>query len=119
MTSIEKVNILLLVNGMSGAELCRRIDVSTGVYSQWNKGRNEISKKNLKKIADVFNVSVIELLPDEENEKTATISGDGKQDQYVEQIIKMLPLLSAEGAKRAVYAVEQIISGSHTQGSQE
>lgn len=118
MTSIEKVNILLLVNGMSGAELCRQIGVSTGVYSQWNKGRNEISKKNLKKIADVFNVSVIELLPDEDNKKTAT-QGDGDYEQYVARITEMLPLLSAEGAKRAVYAVEQIISGSRTQDSQE
>lgn len=118
MTSIEKVNILLLVNGMSGAELCRRIGVSTGVYSQWNKGRNEISKKNLKKIADVFGVSVMELLPDEDNKNTATLS-DGKYRQYINQITEMLPLLSEEGAKLAVSAVEQIISGSRTQGSQE
>lgn len=64
MTSIEKLNRLLIENGMSGAELCRRINVSTGLYSQWNTGKHKIGPKNLKKVADVFNVNVAELLDD-------------------------------------------------------
>ena len=77
MKPIDKVNLLLLEHGMSGAELCREIGVSDGVYSQWNKGRSNISPKNLKKIADFFHVSVSYLLDDEDNKKTAT-DGDGK-----------------------------------------
>lgn len=39
MEIIDMINAKLRAAGMSGAELARRIGVSTGVYSQWRKGR--------------------------------------------------------------------------------
>ena len=64
MTSIEKINILLAQHGMSGADLERAIGVSNSVYSQWNTGATKPSRKNLKKIADYFQIDVTELLDD-------------------------------------------------------
>lgn len=64
MTSIEKINILLTQHGMSGADLERAIGVSNSVYSQWNTGATKPSRRNLKKIADYFQIDVTELLDD-------------------------------------------------------
>lgn len=61
-TSIDKINALLLKNGISGAELERSIGLSNSVYSQWNTGATKPSKKSLKKIADYFGIDVTELL---------------------------------------------------------
>ena len=69
MTTIEKINVLLSQNGMSGADLERALGLSNSVYSQWNTGTTKPSKKNLKRIADLFNIDVEELLPDPQKTK--------------------------------------------------
>lgn len=110
MTSIEKINILLIEHGMSGSDLCKAIGVSSGVYSQWNKRRNKISAKNLKKIADIFKVSVFTLYDDEE--KTATI-GDGKS--YVDQLKELIPTLTEQQAQDLLPTVLKIVSPQQIQ----
>lgn len=113
MSVIEKINILLKENGMSGADLCRAIGVSTGVYSQWNKGRNEISAKNLKKIADVFSISVSDLLGDEDNKKTAT-NGDGTD--AINKLMELIPTLTPQQAEFLLPQVQGLISSQPDQG---
>lgn len=37
MEVIDKINELLVINGLTGADLSRAIGLSSGAYSQWNK----------------------------------------------------------------------------------
>lgn len=74
MDSIAKINKLLVERGMSGAELSRRIGVTRSIYSQWNARKYKPSNKSLKKIAEVLDVPVSEILPDEDlPENTASV----------------------------------------------
>lgn len=114
MTSIDKINVLLIANGMSGAELCKAIGVSSGVYSQWNKKRNKVSRNNLKKIADLFHISVFDLLDDEEIEKTAT-SGDGKSD--LEHLLEIIPTLSEKQAHEVLSFLLEKVSAPQIEDS--
>lgn len=68
MDIIDMINARLRAAGMSGAELARRIGVSSGVYSQWNTKRTEPSNQNLIKIATVLNCEVKDLIPGSEEE---------------------------------------------------
>lgn len=76
MEIIDMINAKLRAAGMSGAELARRIGVSTGVYSQWNTKRTEPSNQNLIKIASVLNCEVEDLMPGSEEEPEALGSID-------------------------------------------
>lgn len=114
MSVIERINILLKENGMTGAELCRAIGVSTGVYSQWNTGRNEISAKNLKKIADFFSISVSDLLGDEDNKKTATPKGDGTKNA-IDRLMEEVPNLTLQQAEFLLPQVLGLISSQQDQ----
>lgn len=80
MTSIDKINALLLQSGKTGAELSRDIGLSNSAYSLWNTGSTKPSAKTLKKIADYFGVPVIDLLDDEKKEKFDT----PKENNFVE-----------------------------------
>ena len=94
---------------MSGADLCKAIGLSSGVYSQWNTKRNKISNKNLKKIADIFGISVMSLFDDnDENEKTAT-NGDGNK-KALEQLMEIIPTLTEEQAQILLPKVSEIVS---------
>lgn len=62
MEVIDKINELLAINGMTGADLSRAIGLSSGAYSQWNKRTTRPSNKTLKKIADYFGVTVSDIL---------------------------------------------------------
>lgn len=67
MRAIDKINVLLKEHGMTGAELMREIGIkSTGTYSQWNKGLSKVSNKNLKKVAEFFNVPVTAIMDDDD-----------------------------------------------------
>ena len=75
MDAIDKINQLLYVKGMSGAELSRIIGVSNSVYSQWNTKTTKPSRKSLLKVADALSVDVVDILPDEK-EKPLTDEGE-------------------------------------------
>ena len=62
MEVIDKINELLVINGLTGADLSRAIGLSSGAYSQWNKRTTRPSNKTLKKIADYFGITVSDLL---------------------------------------------------------
>ena len=88
MERIEKINAILAERGMSGAELCRLISASTGVYSQWNTGKSKPSNRTLKKIAEVLNVDISDLLADGENVQKNPVpqTGNGIDEDLTEMI---------------------------------
>ena len=71
MRTIDIIKKRMNAAGLAGAELSRKIGVSSGVYSQWNTGRSEPSPQNLAKIAAVLNCDVEDLLPGQEEEPEA------------------------------------------------
>lgn len=71
MRTIDIIKKRMNAVGLTGAELSRKIGVSSGVYSQWNTGRSEPSPQNLAKIAAVLNCDVEDLLPGQEEEPEA------------------------------------------------
>lgn len=79
MRSIDKINRILLLRGMSGADLLSMIGLSNGVYSQWNTGKTSPSKKTLLKIAEALNVSVDELMDDKDGKQRHTYKVVRKQ----------------------------------------
>ena len=64
MTQFEKIDILRQENGMSGAALMRELGLSRGTWTQWKQSLTKPNAANLKKIAELFNVSVKDLLGD-------------------------------------------------------
>ena len=84
MTMFEKIDSLRMAKGWSGAELTRQLGLkSRAVYSQWKQGLQKPSPENLKNMAELFGVSVFDLLDDESDKKTATISGDGYEPDTI------------------------------------
>lgn len=47
---------------MSGEQVARQIGVSVQTYYNWEQGRNEPGARKIKLLADLFGVSVDELL---------------------------------------------------------
>ena len=76
MDAIDKINAILSIKGMSGADLERKIGVSNSVYSQWNTKKAKPSNKSLTKVADALGVDVSEILPDNIKEPTAEVSSE-------------------------------------------
>lgn len=69
MRTIDKINYYLSKQGKNGAALCEFLGVSSGVYSQWNTGRTSPRKSKLPLIAEYLDVSVDDLMPDEDIKK--------------------------------------------------
>lgn len=70
MTQIEKITALMQEHGMSGAALMRALGLSRGTWTQWNQSQTKPKPANLKKIAELFNVSVKDLLDDSNDAPT-------------------------------------------------
>jgi transcriptional regulator with XRE-family HTH domain len=74
MDAIDKINAILSIKGMSGADLERKIGVSNSVYSQWNTKKAKPSNKSLAKVAEALGVDISEIIPDKKIEPAA-VSG--------------------------------------------
>lgn len=100
MTTIEKIDLYLVRRGMSGADLERAIGASNSVYSQWKSGKNGISKSNLKKIADFFEVDVSDLLPDQDQSvPSPSIPDISKNDSFTFAMHSLSPKISGKNKK--------------------
>lgn len=77
MDAIDRINAILKERGMSGADLSRKIGVSTAVYSQWNRKKTKPSNKNIARVAEALGVSVSDLTGEGQKEKPAPVSGSG------------------------------------------
>lgn len=114
MTTMDKINKLLIKHNMRGYQLTDAIGLSRGMYSLWNTGKCGISYWNLHKIAQYFNVTYESLLPDPsddemdemleemEKEKTPAQSNEGLSGLDQELIKTILSLSEAE--KASLYA---------------
>ena len=66
MKSIDKINMILLQKGMSGAELSIKAGLSNSAYSQWNTEKTKPTKKTLAKVAAALNVDITEIMDDDD-----------------------------------------------------
>lgn len=66
MTTIQRILKLLELRDITAAQLTREAGLTAGLISQWKKGAQKPSSKNLQKIADYFHVSVDYLLTGKE-----------------------------------------------------
>ncbi len=96
MDSIDKINFILKERGMTGAELSRRIGVSTAVYSQWNKKKTKPSNKSILKIAGVFEVPVWELFGDDDEQKEKPVTESDELEKYMDEFRPLLGQISSE-----------------------
>ena len=95
--------------GMSGAELSRLISLSTGVYSQWNTGKQKPSNRTLKKIAEVLDVDISALLAD--GEKMKKTSPSKMEDEVYEKYeIELITALRELPKSQRVNAANSVIS---------
>lgn len=116
MTSIEKINTLLLQRGITGADLSRAIGLSNGTYSQWNTGATKPSKKTLKNVADYFGVNVLDLVDDPEKEKPATES-DGQKEKF-DELKFILNQLDADNSETLKEYALFLLQRQKSQGGQ-
>ena len=94
---------------MSGAELSRLISLSTGVYSQWNTGKQKPSNRTLKKIAEVLDVDISALLAD--GEKMKKTSPSKMEDEVYEKYeIELITALRELPKSQRVNAANSVIS---------
>lgn len=66
MDTVSKIRTLLKQKGIAGYRMCSDIGLSNATFSQWNTGKTKPTEKNLRKVADHFNVPYETLLPDDE-----------------------------------------------------
>ena len=66
MKSIDKINMILMQKGMSGAEMSTKAGFSNSVYSQWNTGKTKPGKKSLVKAAAALEVNVENIMDDDD-----------------------------------------------------
>lgn len=72
---------LLLIKGLTTADVCRATGISQSTMSNWKKRGNDLSAKNAQKVADFLDVSVDYLMSGKEttkgwylNEETAELA---------------------------------------------
>lgn len=104
MDTIDKINYYLVKNGMSGADLERRIGVSNSVYSQWNTRTTKPSKKSLIKVAEALRVPLEDLLPD--NEKSPAKNNGEAENAIDEKLIEIIRSFDLETKKAWLQIME-------------
>lgn len=62
MTPFDRICLLIKDNNTSGAKMAKDLGFSSGLFSQWKSGKQQISQKKLEQIADYFGVTVDYLL---------------------------------------------------------
>lgn len=106
MDAIDKINAILSIKGMSGADLERKIGVSNSVYSQWNTKKAKPSNKSLAKVAEALGVDISEIIPDKKIEPT-TVSGS----ELTEEEVKFLEWFRSQATEKDKALVRMIVEG--------
>ena len=65
MTVGEKIRVLRTNNNMSQATLANRLPISEDAVQKWEVGKNKPCLEDLKKIAEIFGIDLMELIDDE------------------------------------------------------
>ena len=92
MANIHNLFELMNQRGIKAIQLSNDLGISTGLISDWKKGRAIPSSKNLEKLCAYFGVSAGYLLgyTDEPNEKSAP-SEESALDNEIMQLFAALP----------------------------
>lgn len=80
MDTIDRIYELMKLQGINAAQLSRNAGISNGLLTQWKKGLQKPSSKNLQKIADYFNVTVDYLLSGEEQKNSSAEEAEDEID---------------------------------------
>lgn len=64
MDTIDKINALLEVRGISGSKMASDLGLSNATYSKWNTRKSNPYPKTLRKVAEYLGVSFEYLCPD-------------------------------------------------------
>ena len=81
MSFMESINELRESNNLSQMEFAKKIDVKTGTIAEWESGESEPTLEQLAKISAVFNVSLDDLISD--NQITTELSDiDHKKEVF-------------------------------------
>lgn len=93
MTPFDRICLLIKENNTSGAKMAKDLGFSSGLFSQWKSGKQQISQKKLELIADYFGVTVDYLLgrtdvrtPAAETAQPLTDSARGRLDGWLNQL---------------------------------
>lgn len=97
MTTMDKINKLLKQKGLYGYQLTSALGLSRGVFSQWNSGITKPSQKNLRRIADYFNVPYETLLPDDEEKEKAPLHEEEGLNEAQKEAIRLFDSLTPDG----------------------
>ena len=93
MNVTNRINSLLAARGIPKGKFYADLSISSASFSQWSGGAIKIPKKRLEQIAEYFDMSVSELLSEEE--KPAPTNEDGLDDNQ-RQLIQLIPFLCAK-----------------------
>ena len=104
----EKIKGLRKAKNMTQEELSKMLKVSQPVLNRWETGSRNPSLKTLKKISDVFNISIDTLLLDHKDMKKLTIQDktlleklqqiERLSDQEKEMVINLINALAQKKA---------------------
>ena len=106
MDVIDRINSILKERGLTGADLSRKIGVSTAVYSQWNTKKTKPSNKNILKVAEALDVPVSELLGySPQKEKIPAQGGDLSLNDIESRLYQLAQL-----KRKLNRSIEQILT---------
>ena len=91
MNVANRINSLLAERGIDKGTFYKAVGISSASFSQWRTGISNPTQKRLEQIAEYFDMSVSELLSEEE--KPAPISEDGLTDLQ-RALINAVPQMS-------------------------
>lgn len=94
MTPFDRICLLIKENNTSGAKMAKDLGFSSGLFSQWKSGKQQISQKKLEKIADYFSVTVDDLLG-----RTPPISYAPTLSDTEQELIELFRSLTPEQAE--------------------
>lgn len=83
----EKLKALRTQSGKTLKELAAEVDLSIGFISQFERGKTTIDVANLKKIADVFNVTIQYFFDDDSDDQIIIRSYNQKIDKQLNHAI--------------------------------
>jgi transcriptional regulator with XRE-family HTH domain len=87
---IDRIDMLVIEKGLTGTDLCRDLNLSVGVYSQWKARISKPSNKNVKRIADYFGVPVSHLVYGTPLQTKKSPPHDDDLDMTVDRLMEKL-----------------------------
>lgn len=101
----NKLKFLRVENHLSQVEVAKKLGISQGTYATWEKKESNPTLDLLSKITKIYDVSLVEVLTDENNQKSSIIEllNNFKQlhQEQKETIVDLTKLLVEKNAEQA------------------